>query len=134
MYKYWVAFSSIEGIDSAFILRLYNYFGDIKQALLADEKEYKNIDGLSVQKTKNFLEARKGLNVDYTLSEVEKRGIGILPFIDEKYPKLLKEIYNPPAVLYYKGELSRINFDKTLAVVGSRKASTYSKDALKLIL
>ena len=47
---------------------------------------------------------------------------------------MLKEIYNPPAVLYYKGDLSRINFNKTLAVVGSRKSSTYAKDALKLIL
>ena len=47
---------------------------------------------------------------------------------------MLKEIYNPPAVLYYKGDLSRINFNKTLAVVGSRRASAYSKDALKIIL
>ena len=132
--KYWIAFSSIESIDSAFILRLYNYFGDIKTAYNATEIEFKNIDGLSIKKAQNFIEARKTLDIDKTLAEVQKRNISFLTYEDEKYPYLLKQIYNPPAVLYYKGDLSRINFDKTLAVVGSRKSSMYAKDALKLIL
>jgi len=132
--KYWIAFSSIENIDSAFILRLFNYFGDIKTAYNATEIEFKNIDGLSIKKTQNFIEARKTLDIDKVLAEVEKRKISYLTFEDEKYPYLLKQIYNPPAVLYYKGDLSKINFEKTLAVVGSRKTSTYAKDALKVIL
>lgn len=132
--KYWIAFSSIESIDSAFILRLFNYFGDIETAFNAPEREFQNIDGLSVKKAENFIAARKNLDIEKTFAEVEKRGIKFLTFEDENYPKMLKEIYNPPAVLYYKGDLSRINFDKTLAVVGSRRASTYAKDALKLVL
>ena len=132
--KYWIAFSSIESIDSAFIMRLYNYFGDIEAAYNANEREFENIDGLSVKKAQNFVEARKNLDIEKVFNEVEKRSIGFLTFEDENYPQMLKEIYNPPAVLYYKGDLSRINFNKTLAVVGSRKSSTYAKDALKLIL
>ena len=132
--RYWIAFSSIESIDSAFILRLYNYFGDIEAAYNANEREFQNIDGLSVKKAQNFVEARKNLDIEKVFNEVEKRSIGFLTFEDENYPQMLKEIYNPPAVLYYKGDLNRINFDKTLAVVGSRKSSTYAKDALKLIL
>ena len=132
--KYWIAFSSIESIDSAFIMRLYNYFGDIEAAYNANEREFENIDGLSVKKAQNFVEARKNLDIEKVFNEVEKRSIGFLTFEDENYPQMLKEIYHPPAVLYYKGDLSRINFNKTLAVVGSRKSSTYAKDALKLIL
>ena len=132
--RYWIAFSSIESIDSAFIMRLYNYFGDIEAAYNANEREFENIDGLSVKKAQNFVEARKNLDIEKVFNEVEKRSIGFLTFEDENYPQMLKEIYNPPAVLYYKGDLNRINFDKTLAVVGSRKSSTYAKDALKLIL
>lgn len=132
--KYWIAFSSIESIDSAFILRLFNYFGDIETAFRANEREFQNIDGLSVKKSQNFVEARKNLDIDKAFAEVEKRGIKFLTFEDENYPQMLKEIYNPPAVLYYKGDLSRINFNKTLAVVGSRRASAYSKDALKIVL
>ncbi len=50
--KYWIAFSSIEQIDSRFIQRLYNYFGDIEKAFNASIDELKNIDGLSVKKLK----------------------------------------------------------------------------------
>lgn len=132
--KYWIAFSSIESIDSAFILRLYNHFGEIETAFQANEREFQNIDGLSVKKAENFITARKNLDIEKVYAEVEKRGVKFLTFEDENYPSMLKQIYNPPAVLYYKGDLSRINFNKTLAVVGSRKASTYAKDALKLVL
>lgn len=132
--KYWIAFSSIESIDSAFILRLYNYFGDIEAAFKANEREFQNIDGLSVKKAQNFVEARKTLDIEKPLAEIEKRNIKFITFEDEKYPQMLKEIYNPPAVLYYKGDLGRINFNRTLAVVGSRKSSMYAKDALKVVL
>ncbi|MCM1009528.1 MAG: DNA-processing protein DprA [Fusobacterium sp.] len=132
--KYWIAFSSIESIDSAFILRLFHYFGDIETAYRANEREFQNIDGLSVKKAENFIAARKNIDIEKVFAEVENRGIKFLTFADENYPFMLKQIYNPPAVLYYKGDLSRINFNKTLAVVGSRRASTYAKDALKLVL
>ena len=49
-YKYWIAFSSIEQIDSRFIKRLYDYFGDIERAFNCNLKELENIDGLSVKK------------------------------------------------------------------------------------
>ncbi len=132
--KYWIAFSSIENIDSEFILRLYNYFGDIERAWNVSENEFQHIDGLSIKKSENFVNARKNLNIDEKFELVKKRGIKFLTFEDENYPKKLKEIYNPPAVLYYKGDLNRINLDKTLAVVGSRKASSYAKDALKKVM
>lgn len=132
--KYWIAFSSIESIDSAFILRLFNHFGDIETAYKANENEFKNIDGLSIKKAENFVQARKTIDIEKPFAEVQHRGINFLTFEDENYPSMLKEIFNPPAVLYYKGDLSRINFNKTLAVVGSRKSSAYAKDALKLVL
>ena len=53
--KYWIAFSSIEQIDSNFIQRLYNYFGDIKTAFEASTKELSQIEGLSVKKAENFI-------------------------------------------------------------------------------
>ena len=47
---------------------------------------------------------------------------------------MLHNIDNPPSVIYYKGDLFDCNLNKTLAVVGSRKASTYAKDALAKII
>lgn len=132
--KYWIAFSSIEQIDSSFILKLYEYFGDIEQAFQASLNDLKNIDGLSVKKAENFLRYRDKVDIDNTFTEVETRGINFLTYTDDRYPQMLKQITNPPAVLYYKGKLFDCNLDKTLAVVGSRRASTNGREDLKKII
>ncbi|MFQ8626439.1 MAG: DNA-processing protein DprA [Candidatus Gastranaerophilaceae bacterium] len=115
--KYWVALSSIEEIDSSFIQRLYNYFGDIETAFNASDLSA--IDGLSVRKAENFFRMRDKVNPDKAVEEVEKRGIKYLTFGDKNYPVMLRNIDNPPSVLYYKGDLFDCNLEKTLAVVGS---------------
>ncbi|MDE6138743.1 MAG: DNA-processing protein DprA [Candidatus Gastranaerophilales bacterium] len=132
--KYWIAFSSIEQIDSSFIQKLYDYFGDIETAFNASLTQLKGIDGLSVKKCENFLKYRDKVDIDRTFTDVETRGINFLTLEDENYPKMLKQISNPPAVLYYKGKLFECNLDKTLAVVGSRRASTHGREDLKKIL
>ena len=77
---------------------------------------------------------RDKVNPDKAVEEVEKRGIKYLTFGDKNYPVMLRNIDNPPSVLYYKGDLFDCNLEKTLAVVGSRRASTYAKDALAKII
>ena len=132
--KYWIAFSSLEQIDSSFTLKLFEYFNDIEKAFNASSSDLKNVEGLSVKKAENFLRLRDKVNPDKVLSEVTKRGIKYLTFDDERYPFMLKNIDNPPSILYYKGDFKSINFEKTLAVVGSRKTSKYGKDAVNLII
>lgn len=132
--KYWIAFSSIEQIDSHFIQQLYNYYGDIEKAFNATKQELQNIEGLSIRKVENFIKYRDKVNIDRTYTEVETRGINFLTLEDENYPKMLKNIENPPAVLYYKGKLFECNLDKTLAIVGSRKATSNARENLKRII
>lgn len=132
--KYWIAFSAIEQIDSAFVQRLYNYFGDVEEAYNAGLNDLEQIDGLSVRKAETFLRERDKINPDKALEEVQNRDIKFLAFEDEKYPKMLKQISNPPAVLYYKGDIEACNFERTLAVVGSRRASYSAKEAVNKVL
>lgn len=134
MDKYWIALSSIEQIDSSFIQRIYNYFGDIETAYNASLTDLSQIEGLKVKQAENFIEKRKTVDIDKTFDEVLKRGINYWTLEDVKYPQLLKEISNPPAVLYYKGNSSICNFEKNLAIVGSRKASFNARDAVEKIV
>ncbi len=134
MDKYWIAFSAIEQVDSSFVQRLYNYFGDIEQAYNATKSELAQIEGLSVKKAENFLNQRNKINPDNALETVLNKGIKFYTFENSSYPKLLKEISNPPTVLYYKGNLENCNLDRTLAVVGSRKASFNAKESVEKIL
>lgn len=132
--KYWIAFSSIEQIDSVFVQRLYNYFGDIERAYNASEREMEQIEGLNIKKAKEFLNIRKNINPDKLYEDVEKRGINVLTFDDRRYPYMLSQIYNPPMTLYYKGDLFGCNLERTVAFVGSRRASSNGKDSVKKII
>lgn len=132
MDKYWIALSSIEELSSSFIQRLYNHFGSIKYAFKADDLS--EIDGLSVKKAEKFLRLRDKVDPDKALQLVKDRGVKYLTFEDEKYPQMLKNIDDAPSVLYYKGDLFDCNLEKTLAVVGSRRATSYAKDALAKII
>ena len=131
--KYWVAFSALE-IDSTFIQRLYNYFGDIESAYDSTLCDLEQIDELSVVKAKNFINKKKNVNPDKLLEEVQKRGIEILNFDDKDYPYMLSQISNPPMTLFYKGDLFSCNLERTVAFVGSRKASFNGKEGVRKII
>ncbi len=132
--KYWIAFSSIEQIDSLFIKKLYEHFGSIEKAFNSSAKDLENIEGLSFKSAEKFLKLRDKVDIDRVFADVESRGINFLTLEDEKYPQMLRNIDNPPAVLYYKGKLFECNLNKTLAVVGSRNASTNARNNLRKII
>ena len=132
--KYWIAFSAIEQLDSTFIQRLYNYFGDIEIAFNAEFKDLKEIEGLSVKKAENFIEKKKNINPDKALEEVLKRNIKFITFDSSDYPYMLSQISNPPMTIFYKGDLSTCNLDRTVAFVGSRRASLNGKDGVKRVI
>ena len=117
MKKFWVGFSSLEPLGSKFILDLYNHFGDIESAFYATFEQLSRIDGLNIKKVETFLNLRDKVDLDKTYEYVVNNGIDVITFEDFNYPQMLKEISNPPAVLYVKGDLSLCNLEKTVAVV-----------------
>ena len=80
--------------------------------------------GLSEGTARSLLEAPRKNDLERELETAEKEGIRILHFLDEAYPKSLKEIHDPPVVLYVKGELPP-GETLMLAIIGSRRASSY---------
>lgn len=132
--KFWIAFSSIEQIDSNFIQRLYNYFGNIETAFNATLSDLSKIDGLNIKKAETFIRERDKTNPDKVMEEVLKRKVSFITFDDDNYPHMLKNISDPPMVLYIKGDLNLCNLERAVAIVGSRKSSTNAKDVLAKII
>ncbi|MDR0975255.1 MAG: DNA-processing protein DprA [Ruminococcus sp.] len=60
------------------------------------------------------------------LKDSRYRNIGIITYENGVYPDSLKEIYNPPMVLYYRGDVSLLSQKPNLSIVGSRKSSAYA--------
>jgi DNA processing protein len=71
--------------------------------------------------------------IDTLLVNYQRDRIHILSIFDERYPELLRESYQPPWVLYAKGDLTLLATHKKLAVVGSRQATTYGKMSIKTL-
>ena len=65
--------------------------------------------------------------VNELISYCKNHNIGILCYSDKEYPDRLKNIFNPPAVLFYKGNLDCLYSELILSVVGARTPSEYSK-------
>ena len=67
------------------------------------------------------------------IRQYKTNDIAVITIFDKEYPRVLKEIYQPPWALYAKGDLSLLDKEPKLAVVGSREATPYGKNAIKHI-
>ena len=133
--KYFIGFSSIDNISANFIGKLYKYFnGDIKKAWEVCELDLREIEGLRKSSCEKFLKSRDKTDLDKVYNYILENNIKYLTIENDKYPALLKEIEEPPLNLFYLGDLERCNFNRCLAIVGSRNASNSSKKVLKNIL
>lgn len=65
---------------------------------------------------------------------MEKYDIKFVSILDEEYPKMLKQIYDPPLYLFYRGTLTKEDCRRGIGVVGTRKASNYGKLATQKIV
>lgn len=135
--KYWVALSSIEELDSNFIIDIYKYFNDIKSVFEQNLNGFKeSVAGnyKYIKKADLLINKRDKIKIDKVYDDVLNRGLKILTYEDEKYPYLLKQIVDPPACIYYKGDFADCNLKRTLAVVGSRRITKSACDSLRKIL
>lgn len=67
-------------------------------------------------------------------SYYEQENIHAIPYTSQFYPERLKQLYDAPAVLYAKGDIQLFNKLKMIAVIGSRGATSYSEEVLKMLI
>ena len=132
--KYWYAFAKLTKISSVFVNKLFDYFGSIEHAWNSEESELLNIPELKISIIKDFIEERRTVDPQECLEYINERGIHFIHPESADYPFLLRHIDNPPTGLFVLGNLQECNLDRTLAVVGSRKASESAKNTLRRIL
>lgn len=119
---YWLGLVSFRKFGARRLVRLAQHFGGAKQAFFASAKEL-CLAGIPAPIAQQFTDSRLHIDVDALFSQTLQHEISILTIKDEAYPILLKEIYDPPAVLFVRGKLPISG--KHLAVVGSRHATSY---------
>ena len=106
--------------------KLLGYFGSLEQAWKNGGEQDFILAGLEEDLAREIILRRPQIDLDKELANLAKENIGIITILDANYPKLLKEIYDAPHIMYVKGELKPED-EFSVAVVGTRKLSTYGQ-------
>ena len=123
--RYWVGFNLVRGIGAVRLQALITHFGDAATAWRGEPAELRAA-GLGTKVIERLLEVRQGGDLDKLWDLILAQGITILTWADEKYPARLKEIEQPPPILYLRGELLPED-DFAVAIVGTRRATPYGR-------
>ena len=129
--KYWIGFNLIKGIGAVRMQGLVAYFGDLETAWRADPADLAQA-GLGAKLVERVLGARKQVDLDQVWTKIEAQGIHILTWADDAYPSRLKEIDQPPPVLYIRGEYL-LDDVFAVAIVGTRKVTPYGRQVTEEI-
>lgn len=123
--KFWVGFNLIKGIGAVRMQGLVSYFGDLESAWKSQPGELAAA-GLGLKLIERVVQARDSVNLDKVWERIEKQGIKILTWQDEAYPQRLKEIDQPPPVLYIRGEYLPDDLF-AVGIVGTRRITAYGR-------
>lgn len=124
---YWLALNAVSVLGSRRIRKLIDFTGSAREAFSLPEEEILKA-GIPEKAAAAFIRERAGIDPEHELLRCQELGINVVTLADSNYPELLMEIYDPPAVLYFRGELEELK-GAAVAVVGSRKATAYGRNA-----
>lgn len=126
---YWLAFSTVKGIGAVRFRRLLSHFGQLSRAWNASRAELLAA-GLTEKLAEAVLQKQGALDPEGILPAIAKKSIQVLTWEDQAYPLYLKEIDQPPPVLYYRGSILPQD-DLAVAIVGTRNVTAYGRQLTK---
>ena len=122
---YWVGFNLVKGIGAVRMRGLLEYFGSLEIAWQAPLDGLRNA-GLPARILENLLRLRKDCDLEKLWANIERQGIQVLTWEDDSYPQRLKQIDQPPPVLFVRGALLPED-EWAVAVVGTRRVTVYGR-------
>ena len=130
MLAHWIWLAHRPGVNDRAKVELLRHFRDPEDIFFADSGAYDYIDGLTPE-AKQSLRDKDLTGAEEILDACGREKLHILTYRDAAYPARLKNIADPPMVLYYKGHLPDFDALPLIAVVGTRKASAYGLTTAK---
>lgn len=122
MLEYWLWLTTRKGLGNDGMHTVLRHFGSPEAAFYADAAAYRAVEGL---KDPTALEDKDLTQAREILSQCHRKSIHILTWQDAAYPARLRNIEQPPVLLYYQGVLPDIDGEPVITMVGTRRASLY---------
>ncbi len=123
---YWIALGFVKGIGAITCKELIKHFKNPEHIFKASKEELLKVGNMNedlISLIKGFNEWRR---VEQEIKKMERYGVRLLTLNDPDYPENLLNIYDPPPLLYMKGEIKKED-RLAIAVVGSRACSNYGR-------
>jgi DNA processing protein len=111
--------------------RLLARFGSADAVLSAAGSSLRSVEGIGQEVSSVITSWRDHADLDHEMKLVAKAGARVIPRGDAEYPSLLREIHDPPIVLYVLGTIEDRDHRHGIGIVGTRKASHYATEAAK---
>ena len=125
--KYWVGFSRISSVGPVRTRLLEAHFGTLERAWAASMSDLRAA-GVDTNTARSIITQRPSISLDDEMEKLDRAGTRALNWHDSQYPVRLKEISDPPTVLYVQGCILPQD-GRSVAVVGTRKATAYGREA-----
>jgi len=125
--QYWLGLHLLPNFGIVKVSRLLKRFDSAEALWLEPDASLMRLD-LPRALLRQFCQARKAIHLHEVMDAVVEAGASLITLDDEEYPPLLRQLADKPMLLYLRGHIPS-NLDKCLAVVGTRKASKYGRDA-----
>jgi DNA processing protein len=122
--KSWLALSLTQGLGAIGCKKLVDYFGSPSEVLKASPGALANVSGIKNNALESLKRPHALEDASRELEAAARKKVSVLCFDSEKYPEHLKNIHNPPVILYARGNLDILNLP-AIGIVGSRAASGY---------
>jgi DNA processing protein len=121
-----IALTLIKSVGHVHAKKLLDHFGTAEAVFKANKKQLIEITGIGEVIANLILKSNALADAEKQLSFIKKHGIQVLFYTDENYPKRLRNCYDAPVLLYYKGNAD-LNHPRIISVVGTRKATEYGR-------
>lgn len=119
-----VRLGMVSGVGPRIRQGLMAAFGDASAALSASPAELQRVDGIGPKLAKRIASARSEIDAESELTAAAESGVRVLTQQDPAYPRGLREIHDPPGVLYASGSVVPED-GIAVAIVGTRHATRY---------
>ena len=123
----WLKLIRTDRVGPSTFAKFIKHFGSVDRALGASVSELAKIDGVGLKIAERIATTRAKFDVTSELELAQKLGVWIISLDDKRYPPILKQIYDPPPVLYIRGNLTRQD-NLCISIVGSRYCSLYGQE------
>ena len=122
--KYWVWLTTLPGLTEYNKLLLMEHFSSPEDIYYADQEVLWQVEGLGKEQAA-LLDNKSMAEADRILADCARKGIFLITMADALYPERLRNIYQPPLLLYGKGAMPLFDEEVAVAVVGTRDGTPY---------